>query len=77
MPEFIARLDDVCVNFGERVVLRNCSLDIVEGAINCIIGSGVNWRPHTKGQKIPAIAYKQLAAGAIGVTCAAADTRAV
>lgn len=35
-----------------------------------IIGAGKNWRPHTKGQKIPAIAHKELAAGAIGVTCA-------
>jgi D-serine deaminase-like pyridoxal phosphate-dependent protein len=35
-----------------------------------IINNGVNWRPHTKGQKIPAIAHKQLAAGAIGITCA-------
>ena len=32
--------------------------------------SGVNWRPHTKGQKVPAIAHMQIAAGAIGVTCA-------
>jgi len=32
--------------------------------------AGVNWRPHTKGQKIPALAHKALAAGAIGVTCA-------
>lgn len=31
--------------------------------------AGVNWRPHTKGIKIPAIAHKLLAAGAIGVTC--------
>jgi D-serine deaminase-like pyridoxal phosphate-dependent protein len=31
---------------------------------------GVSWRPHTKGQKVPAIAHKLLAAGAIGVTCA-------
>lgn len=30
----------------------------------------VNWRPHTKGQKVPAIAHLELAAGAIGVTCA-------
>jgi D-serine deaminase-like pyridoxal phosphate-dependent protein len=30
---------------------------------------GVAWRPHTKGQKVPAIAHKLLAAGAIGVTC--------
>jgi len=31
---------------------------------------GVNWRPHTKGIKIPAIAHKALRAGATGVTCA-------
>ena len=31
---------------------------------------GVNWRPHTKGQKIPELAHLQLAAGAIGITCA-------
>jgi len=36
----------------------------------CMRGAGVNWRPHTKGQKVPAIAHKELAAGAIGVTCA-------
>lgn len=32
--------------------------------------AGVNWRPHTKGIKVPAIAHKAIAAGAIGVTCA-------
>lgn len=32
--------------------------------------AGVNWRPHTKGIKIPAIAHMLLNAGAIGVTCA-------
>src|ERR687895_412969 len=31
---------------------------------------GVNWRPHAKAHKCPTIAHKQLAAGAIGVTCA-------
>ncbi|MFY9630108.1 MAG: ATP-binding cassette domain-containing protein [Candidatus Cybelea sp.] len=31
-------MDDVDLAFGERIVLRNCSLDIVEGAITCIIG---------------------------------------
>jgi D-serine deaminase-like pyridoxal phosphate-dependent protein len=31
---------------------------------------GVGWRPHTKGQKTPEIIAKELAAGAIGVTCA-------
>ncbi len=32
--------------------------------------AGVNWRPHIKGVKIPAIAHKLLKVGAIGVTCA-------
>ena len=32
--------------------------------------AGVNWRPHTKGIKIPAIAHMLLDAGAMGVTCA-------
>jgi D-serine deaminase-like pyridoxal phosphate-dependent protein len=32
--------------------------------------AGVAWRPHTKGIKIPAIAHKLIASGAIGVTCA-------
>jgi D-serine deaminase-like pyridoxal phosphate-dependent protein len=31
---------------------------------------GVNWRPHAKANKNPAIVHKQLAAGAIGVTVA-------
>lgn len=31
---------------------------------------GKTWRPHQKCHKTPAIALKQLAAGAIGVTCA-------
>ena len=31
---------------------------------------GINWRPHTKGIKVPAIAQKAIDAGAIGVTCA-------
>ena len=32
--------------------------------------AGVQWRPHTKGIKVPAIAHKLLDAGAIGITCA-------
>ncbi len=32
--------------------------------------AGAAWRPHTKGQKVPAIAHLEIAAGAIGVTCA-------
>ncbi|HUA09794.1 MAG TPA: ATP-binding cassette domain-containing protein [Candidatus Acidoferrales bacterium] len=38
MASIIARLDDVELNYGERVILKNCSLDIVEGKITCIIG---------------------------------------
>jgi phospholipid/cholesterol/gamma-HCH transport system ATP-binding protein len=38
MAQLIARLDDVTLAFGEKVVLKNCSLDIVEGAITCIVG---------------------------------------
>src|SRR5580698_5142106 len=34
----IARLDNVSLSYGERVVIQNLSLDIVEGAITCIIG---------------------------------------
>jgi len=34
----IARLDDVSLYYGDRVILKNCSLDIVDGAITCIIG---------------------------------------
>ena len=30
----------------------------------------VQWRPHMKGIRVPAIAHKAMAAGAIGVTCA-------
>src|SRR5580692_8381185 len=32
--------------------------------------NGIGWRPHTKGQKTPEIIQKELAAGAIGMTCA-------
>ncbi len=49
-------------------------LDILDANIALLMGNfraaGVNWRPHTKGIKIPAIAHKMIDAGAIGVTCA-------
>jgi D-serine deaminase-like pyridoxal phosphate-dependent protein len=32
--------------------------------------AGVGWRPHSKGHKTPAIAHLEIAAGAIGITCA-------
>ena len=49
-------------------------LDVMEANIGRVAEicrtSGVGWRPHTKGQKTPEIIRKELAAGAIGVTCA-------
>ena len=49
-------------------------LDVLEANIARIAATcrqaGIAWRPHTKGQKVPAIAHKLIAAGAIGVTCA-------
>jgi D-serine deaminase-like pyridoxal phosphate-dependent protein len=48
-------------------------LDTLDANIKHVAGelmaSGVNWRPHIKGIKVPAIAHKLVAAGAIGVTC--------
>ena len=45
----------------------------LERNITCVAGElashGVQWRPHIKGIKVPAIAHKLVAAGAIGVTC--------
>lgn len=37
-PKIYAQLQNVGVNYGSKVVLQNLSLDIVEGAITCIIG---------------------------------------
>jgi D-serine deaminase-like pyridoxal phosphate-dependent protein len=52
-------------------------LDVMETNIAGIAETcrrhGVQWRPHIKGQKVPAIAHKLLGAGAIGVTCAKLD----
>jgi len=36
----------------------------------CFRQHGVNWRPHTKGIKVPQIAQRLIDAGAIGITCA-------
>jgi D-serine deaminase-like pyridoxal phosphate-dependent protein len=35
-----------------------------------LIGHGLAWRPHMKGQKAPELAHEAVAAGACGVTCA-------
>src|SRR5204862_8180767 len=49
-------------------------LDVMEANIARIVAAcrahGVAWRPHSKAHKTPQIAHKQIAAGAIGITCA-------
>src|SRR5262245_43014400 len=49
-------------------------LDTLEANIARIAATcrqnGINWRPHTKGIKVPQIARKLIDAGAIGITCA-------
>ncbi len=49
-------------------------LDLLENNVARIAARckacGIHWRPHTKGNKTPAIAHKLLDAGAIGITCA-------
>ncbi|HEV2976497.1 MAG TPA: DSD1 family PLP-dependent enzyme [Casimicrobiaceae bacterium] len=49
-------------------------LDVMEANIARIVAVcrayGVAWRPHSKAHKTPEIAKMQIAAGAIGVTCA-------
>jgi len=34
----LATIEGVTLRYGERVILQNCSLDIEEGAITCLIG---------------------------------------
>jgi D-serine deaminase-like pyridoxal phosphate-dependent protein len=49
-------------------------LDVMDSNIARIAAAcrarGVQWRPHIKAHKTPEIALRQIAAGAIGVTCA-------
>jgi D-serine deaminase-like pyridoxal phosphate-dependent protein len=49
-------------------------LGIMEANIRAVAATcrqhGVAWRPHAKGHKVPAIARQELAAGALGITCA-------
>ncbi|MBV8726334.1 MAG: ATP-binding cassette domain-containing protein, partial [Candidatus Eremiobacteraeota bacterium] len=34
----IARVDNVTMRYGDKIVLEDCSLDVVKGAITCVIG---------------------------------------
>ncbi|SRR5579883_544312 len=49
-------------------------LDVLDANIKRVADTcrahGVGWRPHMKGHKTPEIARRELAAGAIGITCA-------
>ena len=49
-------------------------LDILEANIASMAGDiaarNCSWRPHSKANKAPAIAHRELQAGAIGITCA-------
>jgi D-serine deaminase-like pyridoxal phosphate-dependent protein len=49
-------------------------LDVLDANIATIANAcrrgGINWRPHTKGIKVPQIARRLTEAGAIGITCA-------
>lgn len=49
-------------------------LDVMEANIREIAAAckqrGVGWRPHAKGHKVSVIAQRQVATGAIGITCA-------
>ena len=38
MPNVLGKLDEVTLSYGDKLILKNCSLDVVEGAITCIIG---------------------------------------
>ncbi len=63
-----------CSKFDLDTPVLLVDLDILEGNIATLARRcrevGINWRPHTKGIKVPAIALKAIAAGAIGITCA-------
>ena len=47
--------------------ILNINIDVLASHFN---SADVQWRPHTKGIKVPAIAHLAMRAGAIGVTCA-------
>jgi D-serine deaminase-like pyridoxal phosphate-dependent protein len=47
------------------------ALDANIAVLSGLLGErGVNWRPHAKAHKSPAVAHRLVAAGAIGITCA-------
>lgn len=61
----VAELDTPVLLVDLPALERN--IEVMAAAIR---ERGAAWRPHVKVHKTPAIAHKQLAAGAIGVACA-------
>src|SRR3954454_4528226 len=64
--------------YGDKRVLDTPALLVDLDALDANIAriadacrrNSINWRPHTKGIKVPQIARKLINAGAIGITCA-------
>ena len=67
-------LSSASVNMNSTRPILCIDLDRMESNIRKMAGycreHGVQWRPHEKCHKTPAIALKEIEAGAIGVTCA-------
>ena len=55
-PKLFARLENIGVHYAPKIVLQNLSLDVVEGAITCVIGLSVIVR----GRDINALTEREL-----------------
>src|SRR4051812_30663715 len=64
MPTLVSELDTPAVVIDLDIVEAN-----IKRAQDILAGHGLNNRPHIKTHKIPALAKKQIEAGAIGITC--------
>ncbi|TMI98302.1 MAG: D-TA family PLP-dependent enzyme, partial [Alphaproteobacteria bacterium] len=64
MPQSVADLDIPAVVIDLDIVEAN-----IKRAQDTLASHGLANRPHIKTHKIPALAIKQMEAGAIGITC--------
>ena len=64
MPTLVSELDTPAVVIDLDIVEAN-----IKRAQDILASHGLNNRPHIKTHKIPALAKKQIEAGAIGITC--------
>src|SRR3982750_1322195 len=64
MPTLVSDLDTPAVVIDLDIVEAN-----IKRAQDTLSGHGFANRPHIKTHKIPALAKKQIEAGAIGITC--------